>query len=85
MASLNLWDWMCSARSVPSVAWLQGLPVPHAEAFLQQVFLMSAFLVFRASHSWLIALGLSVVPSETGPLEKSREREIESFAYFRQV
>lgn len=70
---------------MPSVAWLQCLPVPHAEDFFQQVFLMSAFLVFRASYSWLIALGLSVVPSEPGPLEKSREREIESFAYFRQV
>lgn len=32
---------------------------------------MSAFLLFRAFHSWLIALVLPVVPSELGPLEQS--------------
>lgn len=76
---------MCSAWSVPAVAWLKSLPVPHAEDFFQQVFLMSAFPVFRAFYPWLIALGLSVVPSEPRPLEKSREREIESFAHVRGV
>lgn len=62
---------MYSAWSVPSMAWLQCLPAPYAEDFFQRVFLMSAFLLFRAFHSWLIALELPVVPSELGPLEKS--------------
>lgn len=60
-----------SAWPVPSMAWLQCLPAPHTEDFFQRVFLMSAFLLFRAFHSWLIALELPVVPGELGPLEKS--------------
>lgn len=44
--------------------------------------LMSAFPVFRAFHSWLIAFVLSVVPSELGPLEKIMKKEIESFVFF---
>lgn len=71
VGSSGLGEQTRSSWSVPSVAWLQGLSAPHAEHFLQQAFLMSAFPVFRAFHSWLIALVLSVVPGEAGPLEKS--------------
>lgn len=70
MGSWHLREQMYSAWPVLSVAWLQCLLAPHAEDFIQQVLLMSAFPVFRAFHSWLIALVLFAVPSEPGPLEK---------------
>lgn len=71
MGSSDHWKQLCPAWWVPSAARGQRFPPPHAEDFLQQVVLMSAFPVFRAFHSWLIALVLSVVPSEPEPLENS--------------
>lgn len=71
MGSSDPWEQMSPAPSVPSLAQLQRLPAARAEDFLQQVFLMSAFPVFRAFRSWLIALVLSAVPTESEPLEKS--------------
>lgn len=67
----NLREQMYSAWSVPSMAWSWCLLAPLAEGFIQQVFLMSAFPVFRAFYSWLIALVLFVVPTEPEPLENS--------------
>lgn len=58
-------DASCLTRA----PWLSGSAC-HAEVFLQQEILMSAFPAFRAFNSWLIALVLFVVPTEIGPLEK---------------